>query len=107
MGVTNFENNILTMINLMKYNSDGGVLIKRINTGSYIYCIIVNHTNGVLKYSVHKTRVNGQAIGTINVNKISIFGMEYDNSKGSLPDSVTIEIMTFHKELMRRTGNYK
>lgn len=107
MGVTNFENNILTMIHLMKYHSDGGVLIKRINTGSYIYCIMVNHTNGVLKYSVHKTRVNGQAIGTININKISIFGMEYDNSKGSLPDSVTIEIMTFHKELMRRTGNYK
>ncbi|MBO5388533.1 MAG: hypothetical protein J6A59_10385 [Lachnospiraceae bacterium] len=107
MGITNFESNILTMIHLMKYHSDGEVLIKRINTGSYIYYIMANHTNGVLKYSVHKTRVNGQAIGTINVNKISIFGMEYDNSKGSLPDSVTIEIMTFHKELMRRTGNYK
>lgn len=108
MAITNFEHSIRTMVLFWQNKSQGQVLVRQINTGSYVYSIVcVYNINEGFKYIVNKTKCNGQNIGNIAIDKISIYGMEYDNSKGSLPDSVTIEIMTFHKELMRRTGNYK
>ena len=108
MGITNFENNILTLKMFIDNNEPGSVQVKRINTGSYIYNIIGYFVNGEIGYKIHKTRVNGQYIGKVGIDRISIHGMEYNKSViGSLPDSVVIEIMRFHREILRRTGNYR
>ena len=108
MGITNFESNILTLKMCIDNNGSGNVHLKTINTGSHKYYTTVIYENGNLNYFVDKSRSNGQHLGRVGIDRISIHGIEYNNRIiGSLPDSVVKEIMKFHKELMLRTGNYR
>lgn len=110
MGITNFESNVRTMLIFMKENMNHGtVTLKTINTGSYKYIILAIYSSEKgLNYAVRKEKTYGKLVEIIEIDRVSIHGLEYrHNSKGSLPDSVVKEITSFHKEIMKRTGNYK
>lgn len=98
MTITNIERNVKTIVLAIKGEYEDSVLIKKINTGSYIY-----YVNAVycpiygLRFDVNKTTKNNQKIGdTLSITKFSIYGIEYDNTViGSIPDSVSKAIKLF------------
>lgn len=98
MAITNIERNVKTIVLAIKGEYEDSVLIKKINTGSYIY-----YVNAVycpiygLRFDVNKTTKNNQKIGdTLSITKFSIYGIEYDNTViGSIPDSVSKAIKLF------------
>lgn len=98
MTITNIERNVKTIVLAIKGEYEDSVLIKKINTGSYIY-----YVNAVycpiygLRFDVNKTTKNNQKIGdTLSITKFSIYGIEYNNTViGSIPDSVSKAIKLF------------
>lgn len=104
MTITNIESSVKTIVLAIKGEYEDSVLIKKINTGSYIY-----YVNAVycpiygLRFDVNKTTKNNQKIGdTLSITKFSIYGIEYDNTViGSIPDSVSKAIKLFLNILNR------
>lgn len=98
MTITTIESSVKTIVFAIKGEYEDSVLIKKINTGSYIY-----YVNAVycpiygLRFDVNKTTKNNQKIGdTLSITKFSIYGIEYDNTViGSIPDSVSKAIKLF------------
>ena len=59
------------------------------DTGSNKYTICVeNRPDQTLHYSITKVSKHGQLIGTIEIDRVSEYGLEYNNTLSSLPDSV-------------------
>lgn len=75
------------------------------NTGSNKYTICVeNLPNNTLQYSVIKNNKSGKFIGTLVIDRVSEYGIEYNNSIiGSIPDSIVKYIrehyITFNRYL--------
>lgn len=98
MTITTIESSVKTIVFAIKGEYEDSVLIKKINTGSYIY-----YVNAVycpiygLRFDVNKTTKNNQKIGdTLSITKFSIYGIEYDNTViGSIPDFVSKAIKLF------------
>ena len=88
-------------VNAGKY--DKQTLIVK-DTGSNKYTIYVeNIPNNGLHYSILKVNKSGNVVGTIQVDRVSEYGIEYNNTVSNLPDSVVKYIknhyITFHRYL--------
>ena len=74
------------------------------DTGSNKYTIYVeNLPDNTLHYSVLKVHKSGNVVGTIHIDRVSEYGLEYQNTVSSLPDSVVKYIrehyVTFYRYL--------
>ena len=103
MAHTNFESNVETVKKALKENYNCPVQIKKYNTGSYIYVVQAICNGGSLKtFRVTKYKVNSQCIGYVDIDRISYYGVEYDNSKiGGIPDSLIGFIRKFYLAVNR------
>lgn len=99
MGVTNFEYSVNTAALAMKENTDCHVIIKRLNTGRYKYEARFKLENGRMNIYVLKDDMSGRLVAIIGIDRISLHGMEYDCSKGYIPQSLIKEILRFYKAL--------
>lgn len=70
--------------------------LKMINTGSNKYTVFVEHINKEIKYSVEKRTKDNQIKGIINIVRVDEFGLVYDNTVSTLPDSVAKYIKKYN-----------
>lgn len=78
--------------NLARFMHEGKCIKQTLtikDTGSNKYTIYVeNLLDNTLHYSVLKVHKSGNVIGTVHIDKVSEYGMTYNNTVSSLPDSV-------------------
>lgn len=82
-------------------------VIKKVDTGSYVYQIVVEYKlgNGVTYYVI-KTAKSGKRIGIIYIEKLSSFGLEYNyHIAGKLPDSV-VGYINWHHRVFKHYMDY-
>ena len=80
---------IRTLALFMKSNQHTKQTLNIKDTGSNKYTICVeNRPDQTLHYSVTKVSKHGQLIGTIEIDRVSEYGLGYNNTFGRLPDSV-------------------
>lgn len=103
--ITNNEkSNIRTMATYLRDGGRVAEVIKDIKTGSYEYIVVVESQPGAnVRYYVRKLRMSGMFIGTINIDRVSEYGLQYKHldDKQSLPDSVVKVILRYNKLLER------
>lgn len=97
MGATNFQNSVNTIRLAIKEGYPINVVVKKLNTGSYKYITkAVNIPGNVVYYEVYKYENSGRLVGKALVD-VSYYGTSYDNRYFNIPDSISKEILAFHR----------
>lgn len=110
MGVTNYEHTLNTFALLVKERGIAEVLIRSINTGSNTYRIRMRYTpsEGEVKFSIDKVYKTGRFLGTIDIDRVSEYGLEYrSKSLGSIPASVSKAIVQSYMDANKLLNTHR